>query len=60
MKISRLIKELEKIYEEYGDVDTGTRHYPTICRVDHDTWLWTEGVEVRKDFGGRYIIAVIR
>jgi hypothetical protein len=60
MKVLGAIKRLQEIYEEHGDLDFGTAHYPHICRTDHETFTWCMEIHVVETYGGRTKTAVAK
>jgi len=60
MKVLKAIGQLQKIFDEHGDLDFATAHYPHTCRTDHETFTWSTAIEVVETFGGRTKTAVAK
>lgn len=60
MTITEAVKRLQEIYDEHGDLQFFTGHWPTLCRVEHDSTVLCLNIEVRESFGGKYKQAVAK
>lgn len=60
MKVSKAIAELQKILDEHGDLDFATWHTTKLCRVEHDNWIYCNGIFVWEGFRGALKMAVAK